>query len=347
MDRAAWDSELTRSLLDACIIQINAGDREGKGRGHVKKYSQKAWDTILSTFNNETSKQYKRCHLKNRLDVLRRVYRDWLRILKEPGAVVEAADDTYKLVQTNEWWEHIVKENAYRKFRYDGLIHGEAMRQPQKQKEGLNLPSEGSGDSEDEIFGFEALHSTGMSDEMQGLGCRSNTPSSAGITGSRSKRKTCGEGSFQETGKKKVLSERNMTDAYSAMDKLSVLIEHRHVNVTGESDDHLEALHVLYGLEKFKNNEDFRRSCMSLLGDPESQKMLIAFGKMGKVKYLVECILGPFEQTNSHCSDCTTFHDIAIKHDVTILQENGPATIHHSHAASCYYKIRTESDETE
>ncbi|KAI9111230.1 hypothetical protein K1719_017841 [Acacia pycnantha] len=286
MDRAAWDSDTTQTLLEACIDQINAGEREGKGRGNVKKYSKQASDYILSTFNNKTSKQYKRSHLKNRLDVMRKMYKEWLRLINEPSVVVEA--ETYKVVQSNEWWEHkIAKDSVYRKFRYDGLIHGEAMRQ--KQKEGLDLPSEGSGDSEDEMFGLNKgpLNSTGMTDKMRGLGCRSSTPSSAGITGSGSKRKTRGEGSVQKTGKKKVLMERHhIAHAYSAMDRPSVLIKHR--GVTGVSDERLEALHVLYRLDQFNKNEDFRGSCMLLLDDPNTRKMLIAVVKMGNDKYLLE-----------------------------------------------------------
>ncbi|KAI9095321.1 hypothetical protein K1719_026355 [Acacia pycnantha] len=105
MDRVAWDDEATQVLLDDCINQINAREREGKGKGNVKKYSNQVWDYIVSTFN-KTSKQCKRSHLKNRLDVLRKVYKDWVRLLNEPGA----------------------EDNAYRKFRHDGLNLGEAMR---------------------------------------------------------------------------------------------------------------------------------------------------------------------------------------------------------------------------
>ncbi|KAI9126748.1 hypothetical protein K1719_002344 [Acacia pycnantha] len=189
MDRAAWDIEATKILLDACIDQINAGEREerGKGKGKGKKYTSEAWAYI--------------------------------------------------------------EDITYRKFRRDGLMLEEEMR-----------------------LVFEEGEATPEVVE--------EPPSKHGQKEER------GEGSIQKTRKKKVPLERHIVDAYSVYkERPSVLIEH-----TDVTDDHLDAMEVLYRFGEFHRDEDFRIHCMLLMEDKNMRQMLIASAKMNNNddEYLLE-----------------------------------------------------------
>ncbi|KAI9078202.1 hypothetical protein K1719_039816 [Acacia pycnantha] len=198
MSRVSWDDGATKALLEACMEQIVEGE------GHGKKYSPRAWKYIVPTFNSKASKDYERRHLQRKLNGLWKLYGAWEQLLKEPGADKE--DGTGNIFASGEWLT-------------------------------LDAEDKGSGDSEDDAFCDEPLHSTGVTDPMRGIGLKSIIPS-AGNPGSRSRGKRKSEGSVEGRRNK-----RGLADALSIYrESPSVTFEQRDTSI----DD---ALKVLDGVD--------------------------------------------------------------------------------------------------
>ncbi|KAI9124905.1 hypothetical protein K1719_004232 [Acacia pycnantha] len=249
---------------------------------------------------NKVSKDYERKHLQSRLNCLWKLYGAWEQLLKEPGA--EREDGTDNVVASGEWWTQKIKENkAYKEFRLGGLKLEEQIKavfegstaeaveaesppkhlfspnskQPLRQQEHLDPPSEGLGDSENDAFRDEPLNSTGLTDPIGGIGLKSIIPSAGNLeSGSRGKRKS--EGSVERRRNKKALA-----------DALSVYRESPSVTFEQKDTSIDDALKVLDGFDEFRNDEDLRNRCYNILENSTTRKILISFNKYEDAKYLL------------------------------------------------------------
>ena len=74
-----------------------------KNERHGLSLSRKAWENIVSIFNEKTRKQYEKKQLNNRLDVLRKDFITWEQLINETGVGRDLR--TNKVFASNKWWQ--------------------------------------------------------------------------------------------------------------------------------------------------------------------------------------------------------------------------------------------------
>ncbi|KAI9072232.1 hypothetical protein K1719_045807 [Acacia pycnantha] len=129
------------------------------------------YDYRSSRMGSYTKKQ-----LKNRYDSLRREWRAWEKLfLKETGIAIDYASNV--VIAEDEWWERKIKgySSIGEEFECPSLtrLDEDDVYRPQ-----MNL-DEGSGDSEEELFGTSTGVSVQMPSDLEGMNLTSNTEPSA------------------------------------------------------------------------------------------------------------------------------------------------------------------------
>ena len=142
---------------------------------------------------------------------------------------------------------------------------------------------EGSGDSEDKLFGVNPAPSIGVTDDIASIGLSTETPPYVQTdSGSLGKRKRV-ERSGQKK-KQKIPTVKQIADAVSVIANAS---KERAGTIGQIRDKSVDVIiNDLFELDEVKCNEEFGVKCMSLLLDKTNRDMFVAAAKRNK-QYLI------------------------------------------------------------
>lgn len=111
--RANWSNEIKKIFIDLCIEEVELGGQPG---AHMKPSS---WKRIIARFNEKTGLGYHQKQLKNTLDIMKKQYATWNKLIGQKGITFN--DHIHTVSMEPERWKDYLKVVCH--FRFENFIY--------------------------------------------------------------------------------------------------------------------------------------------------------------------------------------------------------------------------------